>query len=183
MQQECLSCSPNSGISITPNLVGKKSLQQNLSLLSYLYIKDTYLCISLCICLSHSLSTHTHTNTHSYCCCCYLVTESCPSLLWPHWLWPWWDCSPPGSSVLGISQARILEWVAVSFSRVYSWPRDRIQVCSIAGRFFTSEPPGKNFIYPHVYIHLKAYFCNIFPDPSLNSLLPELYIIFFLKII
>ena len=35
------------------------------------------------------------------------------------------DCSPPDSSVHGISQARILEWVAISFSRRSSWPRDR----------------------------------------------------------
>ena len=35
------------------------------------------------------------------------------------------DCSPPGSSVLGIFQARILEWVAISSSRGSSWPRDR----------------------------------------------------------
>ena len=34
------------------------------------------------------------------------------------------DCSPPGFSILGISQARILEWVAISFSRGSSWPRD-----------------------------------------------------------
>ena len=34
------------------------------------------------------------------------------------------DCSPPGSSVHGISQARILEWVAISYSRGSSWPRD-----------------------------------------------------------
>ena len=38
------------------------------------------------------------------------------------------DCSPPGSSVHGTSQARILEWVAISFSRRSSWPRDRTQV-------------------------------------------------------
>ena len=37
------------------------------------------------------------------------------------------DCSPPGSSVHGILQARILEWVAVSFSRGSSWPRDWTQ--------------------------------------------------------
>ena len=47
------------------------------------------------------------------------------------------DYSPPGSSVHGISQARILEWVAISFSRRSSWPRDRTQVSCIAGRFFT----------------------------------------------
>ena len=47
------------------------------------------------------------------------------------------DCSPPGSSVLGIFQARILEWAAISFSRGSSWPRDQTQVSCIAGRFFT----------------------------------------------
>ena len=67
---------------------------------------------------------------------------------------PWWwfslpvvsdscnpmDCSPPGSSsVHGISQARILEWVAISFSRGSSWPRDQTCVGCIAGQFFTTE--------------------------------------------
>ena len=49
------------------------------------------------------------------------------------------DCSLPGSSVHGISQARILEWVALSFSRGSSQLRDRIHVSCITGRFFTSE--------------------------------------------
>ena len=43
------------------------------------------------------------------------------------------DCSPPGSSVHGILQARILEWVAISFSRGSSQPRNRTQVSGIAG--------------------------------------------------
>ena len=47
------------------------------------------------------------------------------------------DCSPPSSSVHGILQARILEWVVIPFSRGSSQPRDRTQVSSIAGRFFT----------------------------------------------
>ena len=46
------------------------------------------------------------------------------------------DSSPPGSSVHGILQARILEWVAIPFSRRFSQPRDRTQVSHIAGRFF-----------------------------------------------
>ena len=46
------------------------------------------------------------------------------------------DCSPPGSSIHGILQARILEWVAISFSRGSSWPRDRTQVSHIRGRCF-----------------------------------------------
>ena len=52
-------------------------------------------------------------------------------------------CSPPGFSVHGISQARILEWVAISFSRGSSPPRDGTHVSCIAGRFFTTEPNGK----------------------------------------
>ena len=47
------------------------------------------------------------------------------------------DCSPPGSSVHGILQARILEWVAIPFSRGYSQPRDQTQVSRIAGGFLT----------------------------------------------
>ena len=57
-------------------------------------------------------------------------TWKCPTLCDPV------DCSPPGSSVHGILQARILEWVAISFSRGSSQPRDRIQVSHIAGRHF-----------------------------------------------
>ena len=64
---------------------------------------------------------------------CVLVAQSCPILCNPT------DCSPSGSSVLscGILQARILEWVAILFSRGCSWPRDWTQVSCTAGRFFT----------------------------------------------
>ena len=51
-----------------------------------------------------------------------------------------WDpmgYSPPGFSVHGILQARILEWIAISFSRASSWPKDGTQVTRITGRFFT----------------------------------------------
>ena len=47
------------------------------------------------------------------------------------------DYSPPGSFVHGILQARILEWVAISFPRRSSWPRNQTQVSFIAGRIFT----------------------------------------------
>ena len=61
--------------------------------------------------------------------------QSCPALCHPR------DCSPPGSSVHGrtsssvqySSQARILEWAAISFSRGSSQPRDRIQVSCLSG--------------------------------------------------
>ena len=52
------------------------------------------------------------------------------------------DCSPPGSSLHEILQARILEWVAISSSRRFSWPRNRTQFSCIAGRLFT-ELQGK----------------------------------------
>jgi len=58
------------------------------------------------------------------------VAQSCPTLFNPM------DCSPPGSSVHGILQARILEWVAIPFSRGSSQPRDQTQVSLIAGRGF-----------------------------------------------
>ena len=55
----------------------------------------------------------------------------CPTLCNPM------DCSPPGSSVHGILQARELEWAAISFSRGSSQPRDRTQVSHIADKCFT----------------------------------------------
>ena len=55
------------------------------------------------------------------------------------------DCSPPGSSVHGILQARILEWIAFSFSRGSSQPRDWTWVSCVADRFFTFWATGKTF--------------------------------------
>ena len=72
------------------------------------------------------------------------------------WWWWWWfshfnhvqswapmDYSPAGSSVHGISQARILEWIAISFFRGSSWPRDWTHISCIADRLFTAESPGR----------------------------------------
>ena len=54
------------------------------------------------------------------------------------------DCGLPGSSVHGMSQARILKWVAISISRGSSRPRDWTEESpTMAGGFFTTEPPGK----------------------------------------
>ena len=55
------------------------------------------------------------------------VAQSCPTL-----------CDPMDYVVHGILQARILEWVAIPFSRGSSQPRDRTQVSRTAGKFFTS---------------------------------------------
>ena len=77
--------------------------------------------------------THTHTHTHTH-----IYTHTCACMLslndvsWrPHGL------SPPSPSVHGILQARVLEWIAIPFSRRSSQPRDRTQVSCIAGGFFT----------------------------------------------
>ena len=60
-----------------------------------------------------------------------LVAQLCLTLYDPM------DCSLPGSSIHGILQARILEWVAIPFSRASSQPRDQTLVSCSAGRFFT----------------------------------------------
>ena len=53
------------------------------------------------------------------------------------WLCHPMDCDPPGSSVHGILQTRIQEWVSLSFSRGSFWPRGWTHISHIAGRFFT----------------------------------------------
>ena len=88
--------------------------------------EDGYTCV--CVCMQgwvSLLSTWGYRNTVNLLCVCS-VTQSCPTLCNPM------DCSPPGSSVRGIFQARILEWVAVSFSGGSSWPRDRTCVSCVS---------------------------------------------------
>ena len=65
-----------------------------------------------------------------------LITQSCPTLCGAM------DCSPPGSSVHGLLQARILEWLAILFSRESSWPRDQtcVPYISCIGRQVLSLP-------------------------------------------
>ena len=60
-----------------------------------------------------------------------LVTKLCDS-------WNPMDCSLPGSSIYGNFQARVLEWVAIIFSRESSWPRNQTQASCIASTFFTN---------------------------------------------
>ena len=62
---------------------------------------------------------------------CGLIAQLCPTLCDPI------DCSPPSSSVHGISLARRLEWVAISFCRGSSQSRDGTEVSCIVGRFFS----------------------------------------------
>ena len=87
--------------------------------------------ISSCI---PKYNDHTH-ETLTYCIIWYEwvseVAQSCSTLCDPI------DCSLSGSSVYGIFQARVLEWIAISFSRGSSRPRNRTRVSRIAGRHFT----------------------------------------------
>ena len=72
------------------------------------------------------------------------------------------DCSPPVSSVCGILQARILEWVVIPFSRGSSQPRDRTQVSWIAGGFFTIWAPRKVCGKPKI-IYIDTEILNFSP--------------------
>ena len=75
------------------------------------------------------------------------------------------DCTPPGSSVHGLSQVRILEWVAISFFRLSSWPKDWTCVSFLAGRFFTTEPSGK-LIYMYQFSSVQLFSCvRLFATP------------------
>ena len=74
------------------------------------------------------------------CLLCVLVAQSCPTLCDPM------DCSPPGSSVHGIYQTRILQLVAIPFYRVSSQPRDETSSPVLQVESLPSEPPGKSLL-------------------------------------
>ena len=92
------------------------------------------------------------------------VAQSCPTLCDST------DCSLPGYFVPGVFQARILEWVAISFSRASSWPRDRTWVFHTAGRFFTIWAIREAIVY---------YVCISGTDWKMGSS-PELHILKYL---
>ena len=80
-------------------------------------VEDLYYFLQLCVSLCEKMKV--------------LVAQLCPTL------WDPMDCSPLGSSVHGILQARILEWVAIPFYRGFFWPRERTQITCTAYKFFT----------------------------------------------
>ena len=84
--------------------------------------------------------------------CCVQSLQSCLTLCSPM------DCSPSGSSDQGIFQARIMEQGAVSSSRGSSRPWGRTWFLILAGRFFTTVPPGK----PHLETYLLTSFACFF---------------------
>ena len=88
---------------------------------------------------------------------CTILCLSCLPLCNPM------DCSPWDSSVHGILQARILEWVAIPFSRGSSQPKNWTQVSCIAGRFFTVWANSVWFPSFSMMIYLCCLKCCFFP--------------------
>ena len=84
----------------------------------------------LIIFLKYLLHAHYKNYKQYHVCVCVCVAQSCPTLCNPM------DYSPPNNSVSEIFQARILEWVAIPFSRASSGPRDRPCISFTAGSFF-----------------------------------------------
>ena len=92
-----------------------------------------------------------------------LWSSSCPTVCKPR------GCSPPGSSVRGILQARILEWVALSFSRGSSPPRDRTQVsCSSCsgqvGSLPLAPPGGSPLMSTNYFMKSSLHVCCTMPN-------------------
>ena len=114
-------------------------------------------------------NTHTHTHTHTL---LLLQAQSCLTL------WDPMDCSPSGSSVQGIFQARIQEWVAISSSRESSQPRDGtyISCFSCTGmRILYHLAIWEAYISLSLSIYLSIYLSSIY-------LSIYLYIAVFLKL-
>ena len=99
-----------------------------------------------------------------------LIIQSCLTLCDPM------DWGLPGSSVHGILQARILEWVAVSFSRRSSQPRDLTQVSCTAGRL--SHLSHKGVLWLEVYSNSNRSWCQSYAHRYSSSWLKHILIIF-----
>ena len=98
-------------------------------------------------------------------CVCVLVTQLCPTICHPM------DYSLPGFSVHGILQARILEWIAMPFSRGTSHFRDWTLVSCITSRFFTIWATGKS--YCMVGIEQLKDFCDLVVSIFQSSHIPK----------
>ena len=103
------------------------------------------------ICQCRYVETATHMCAYPYLSMStrVLVVQSCLTL------WDPMDCSLPGSSVHGILQARILDWVAIPFSKGSSQPRSRTQVSCTAGRFFIIWVTREAHLCLSIYIFIS----------------------------
>ena len=103
----------------------------------------------------YSLLTYVEKESEKECAVLCLATQLCPTLF------DTMICSPPGSSIHQIFQARILEWVAMPSSRGSSQPGDQTPVSHIAGGFFI-------FMKKNIYIYVTESLCCA---PEMNSAL------------
>ena len=109
-------------------------------------------------------------------CFLVLVAQSCQTLCNPM------DCSPPGSSVHWILQARILEQLAILFSRGSSWPRDQTGVFCLAGNSLLAEPASGKHCSPLLFTRQSSK--NLNKNAIFGGLLCFIYhinIIYFLQ--
>ena len=144
--------------------IKKKMAVQNLELPIFDILPETVIDYQQLLSMSTQKLTSGPWTTYSMVPCIWSevkwseVAQLCPTLCDPM------DCSLPGSSVYGIFQARILEWVAISFSRRSSPPRDWTQVSCIVDRRFTiwatREVPWCH-VYEKTQKIFETYMCQL----------------------
>ena len=96
-------------------------------------------------------------------CVCVLVAHSCLTLCDPR------NCSPPVSSVHGILQARILEWVGILFSRESSQLSDQTSVSCFANNFFLPSEPAGEPVYKYNMVQFSLLFQDLTGFPFAYS--------------
>ena len=117
--------------------------------------------------LNHKRMNTVASDIHGvYVCVCVLATQSCPTLC------DLMDCSPPGSSIYGILQSRILDWVAFPFSRGPSRTRCEPWSPTLQAYSLLNEPPRKPLLYSRtlflihlVYVKVKVLVAPSCPTP------------------
>ena len=124
-----------------------------------LFKKHTKFYTSIQMCIRMDIYMYVHMY-YVFMCICVLNVQSCPTL------WDPMDCRPQGSSVHGILQARILEWVPIPLSRGSSRAWDRTQVSCTAGGFFTIWGTREACVYQ---IRSVAQSCPTLCDPVNRS--------------
>ena len=136
------------------------------------------MCVYVYVCVCVYGYTHTHTYMFSFNNYCQTFQSVCASLCSYHRLCGGsaqscltlchpMDCGPPSSSVHGILQPRILEWVAISFSRASSQPRDQTRIFCISciGRWIlyhwatweASTTMRSSDVYPYQYLLISTW--------------------------
>ena len=97
---------------------------------------------------------------------CVLISQSCSTLCDSK------DCNPPGASLHGVLQARILQWVAILFSRDLPDPRIKLKSLTLQASFLPSELPGKPYfiiLCVYIYIIYKMYLIYSFLKKKIRA--------------